>query len=270
MLGSPRPSSSRSCCLPLIPLASGDNSGTAVVAAYGTAIGEQKTILLPDGSEVVLNTDTKISIAYTEHARVLHLLRGELHVDVVDDPNRPLSVIAGDRIVQAVGTSFRVEITAQNHVEVLVTDGKVIIGVQPAAAMAAPEPGEDRPMLVPPVLSQVDVNIVDVDFVDAGEALVLGVSDEAVKAVTADEIEMQLSWKEGRLVFRSEPLVEVLAEVERYTTVEFILLDEKLRTCILTGRYRVGDVDGLLSSLEGNFSIAHEYDDEGRVLLSSL
>lgn len=235
-----------------------------VTAAYETVIGEQKTVLLPDGTQLVLNTDSELRVAYTEAARVLHLARGELHVNVAEDIARPLSVIAGDKIVQALGTEFSVQITDDQHIEVLVTEGKVVVGVQPARNRTSPE-DQDSQVPVPPVLSQTNVNTVD-----AGEALVLGVPDEVVTPVTADEIEVELSWKKGRLIFRSEPLADALAEVERYTTVEFILLDEELKAQRLTGRFRAGDVDTLLALLEANFRIGHEFDGDDRVLLSSL
>ena len=237
---------------------------TIVAATYETVVGEQKTLLLPDGTEVVLNTNSRLRVSYSDRSRVLYLTRGEVHVDVAEDSARPLSVIAGDRIVQALGTEFSVQITEEQHVEVLVTEGKVVVGVQPAGIH--PLPGNHEPdVLVPPVLAQTQDNTVD-----AGEALVLGAPDESVTAVSADEIEVELSWKDGRLIFRSEPLADALAEVERYTTVEFVLLDDRLKTQTLSGRFRAGDVETLLALLETNFRIGHEFDGDDRVLLSSL
>ena len=240
-------------------------SPAAVAASYETAVGEQKTVLLPDGSELVMNTNSRLRVAYTDGARVLHLVRGELHVAVAPDPARPFSVVAGDRIVQALGTEFSVQITERNLVEILVTEGKVVVGVQPVRHRSPSGPDEPQPLEIPPVLAQSEGNTVD-----AGQTLVLGVPDETVTALSADEIEVELSWKKGRLIFKSLPLAEALAEVERYTTVEFVLLDEELRTQKLSGRFRAGDVDTLLALLEANFRIGHEFDGEQRVLLSSL
>ncbi len=235
-------------------------------AAYETAIGEQKTVLLPDGSEVVLNTNSQLSVTFTPSARVLRLARGEILVRVAKDESRPLSVVAGDRIVQAKGTEFTVEITEDQYVEVLVTEGRVVVGIQPSSPGLPDTVNTDADSFaLPPVLAQLADNTLS-----AGEELTLGAPDTVKKAVTADEIEVKLSWKEGRLIFRSEPLEKALQEVERYTTVEFVLLDEGLKSEVVSGIFQTGDVETLLVSLRANFNITHKFDGENRVLLSSL
>ena len=99
-------------------------------AKYATEIGKQKVILLPDGSEVVLNTNSQLIVKFTPTARLLQLVRGEIHVKAAEDASRPLSVIAGEQIVQAVGTEFTVEITEDEEIELIVTEGKVVVGVK--------------------------------------------------------------------------------------------------------------------------------------------
>lgn len=222
---------------------------------YETAVGEQSTIVLPDGTVVVLNTDTLLQLNYSPAARIVELARGEIHVDVAEAPNRPFSVIAGDRILQAVGTSFSVEITDDQHVELVVTEGRVVVGDH--------SPRRASPNL--PVLVQSADNTVS-----AGEEVILGLPDAVITPVSPDEIEVKLAWREGRLIFLDEPLEDALAEVERYTTVEFVFLDESLKRHSVTGRFRAGDVDSLLIALRMNLSIANERSDDGRVLLSSL
>lgn len=76
-------------------------------------------------------------------------------------------------------------------------------------------------------------------------------------------------WKTGRLVFRSEPLQKALDEVERYTTVEFVILDDELKAEVVSGIFRTVDVEGLLASLELNGRRAHKFDNDNCVLLCS-
>lgn len=240
----------------------GDRAPSTMSAAYETAVGERKTVLLPDASEVVLNTDSQVAVTFTPSARVLRLARGELLVRVAADRARPLSVVAGDRIIQAIGTEFVVEITEDRQVELLVTEGRVVIGIRPPAPLR----GSDGPdsVVLPPELTPGEGNIVS-----TGESVILAAAGAVRKTLPSDDIEVELSWREGRLVFRSEPLEQALREVERYTTVEFVILEESLRARTLSGRFRAGDVETLLLSLRANFGITHEYDGESRVLLSS-
>ncbi len=235
-------------------------SGTASIVDHNnifeTAIGEQSTVTLSDGSVVVLNTNSLVHVAYSANARVLRLQRGEMHVDVADDASRPFSVMAGDRIVQAVGTAFSVEITDDKKIELVVTEGKVVVGIHTPS---------NAPSSIPPLLAQSSTNTVA-----AGEEMVLGVPDETATPVSPEEIEVKLSWREGRLIFNGEPLEAALAEVERYTTVEFVFMEDGIKTREVTGRFRAGDVEGLLIALRINFDITHERSEDGRVLLSSL
>ena len=223
---------------------------------YKTEIGEQTTESLADGSILAVNTNSLVRVEFSSHARVLRLERGEIHVEVAEDTERPFSVIAGGRIVQAIGTAFSVEITDDQQIELVVTEGKVVVGVS----------GLDGPPVgAPPRLVQSSTNTVQ-----AGEELVLGAPEETVKSVSAEDIEVKLSWREGRLIFRGEPLDAALAEVERYTTVQFVFLDDDIRTREVVGRFRADDVESLLLALRLNFDIAYEHVDDGRVLLSSL
>ena len=61
---------------------------------YRTAVGEQRTIGLPDESTVLLNTDTRLTIDFSGGGRIVRLDRGEAHFEVAHDPTRPFIVWA--------------------------------------------------------------------------------------------------------------------------------------------------------------------------------
>ncbi|WP_457832782.1 FecR domain-containing protein, partial [Staphylococcus aureus] len=52
---------------------------------YATAIGEQRTIRLADGSKVMLDTDTVLTVAFEEKARRISLARGQAYFTVAHD-----------------------------------------------------------------------------------------------------------------------------------------------------------------------------------------
>ena len=224
---------------------------------YETAVGEQSTVNLPDGSQVVLNTSSRIEVDYTDEYRLLRLERGEIHVQVAEDKARPLSVIAGENIVQAVGTAFSLEITSDQQIELVVTEGKVLVGVRQA-------PGDSTGETKPVVLDPSSVTVV------AGEELILGDPEEDVIEVSPEEIEIKLSWRQGNLIFRGESLEDAMTEIGRYTTVQFVILDDDLKKVQVAGLFKAGDVEGLLTTLRDNFNITYQRTEDGKILLTSL
>ena len=73
--------------------------------------GGQELVRLDDGSRVSLNTDSRIAILYSDGERRVRLDRGEAMFEVARNPARPFVVIAGNKSVTAIGTSFIVRKT---------------------------------------------------------------------------------------------------------------------------------------------------------------
>ena len=87
-----------------------------------------------------------------------------------------------------------------------------------------------------------------------------------VQGLDPTEIEVQLSWQHGMLVFDGEPLEAVLLEIGRYTTVVFAP-DASIRSVRVGGYFRAGDVDGLLLALRESFDIDSRQTADGRIAL---
>jgi transmembrane sensor len=227
---------------------------------FETAVGEQSTIKLPDGSELTLNTDSLIHAMYSENQRTLVLERGEVNVKVAHDKSRPFNVYVGDKLVQAVGTEFNLEITSDQRIELIVTEGKVLVGLHdgfivPAELSKLAKPAPSLPK--------------SPRMIEAGELLVLNDVENDIEQLEPEEIEVKLSWRGGDLVFRGESLAEAISEIERYTPVEFVILGEDLKKVRVAGLFKAGDVDGLLTTLRENFDITYERISEEKIILTS-
>ncbi|MGS2723922.1 FecR family protein [Porticoccus sp. GXU_MW_L64] len=222
---------------------------------YQTAVGESSSIELPDGTLLALNTNTSVRVNYTQNQRLLVLEHGEINVDVAHDEARPLSVVVGDQIIQAVGTQFNIELTSEQKIELVVTDGKVLVGINE-------KPIEGSIYSHPVVLPD------NATPVSKGQQLVLGAAEQTVEIIEAADIEVKLSWRDGNLVFRGESLENAVAEVSRYTSVEFVFRDEDLKAVRIAGLFKAGDVNGLLQALRENFDISYERND-GKIVLGA-
>src|SRR5580698_2030749 len=94
-----------------------------------TGPSEQRIVDLSDGSQVTLDANSRVVIQFDEAVRKITLKRGEALFDVAKDRSRPFVVIAGDRKVIAVGTSFEVrrEDPAGSTFAVTLVEGHVAI-----------------------------------------------------------------------------------------------------------------------------------------------
>jgi transmembrane sensor len=221
--------------------------------AYKTAIGESKTIELPDRSTVKLNTNSALQVTYTADNRLLELQAGEIHVEVAHDTSRPLSVLAHDQIIQAVGTAFNVQMK-QQEVELIVTDGKVII-----AKLANKSPVLAKSLIMPR----------DSMTVSKGQIASLSSLRTTLDNIESSDIKANLSWQQGNLVFKGESLEEAMAEVSRYTAIEFQFSDDAIKNIKIAGRFKTGDINGLIGALNQNFKIKTDRLPNNVILLRS-
>lgn len=226
-----------------------------VEGVYETAVGEHSNVNLPDGSQLVLNTNSRVTVKYSENHRIFLLERGEMNIEVAHDKNRPLSVMAGNKVVQAVGTAFNVRLHSESEVALLVTDGKVRV-----AKKAAPTSINNI------IAERLPDNAM---AVSKGEKVVLGAQQEVIAKVDESEIIAKLSWRQGNLVFRGETLAEALIEINRYTSVQFELADVSIKNERIAGLFKAGDVDGLLVALEQNFNIHNQRIGTTKIRLSA-
>lgn len=241
----------------VLPIVNPSSSIASMQATYQTRVGENTTIELPDSSKLVLNTNSFVVVRYSAAARVIELQRGEINIDVAHDTSRPLSVIAGGKIIQAVGTAFNVDLR-KDHVELIVTDGKVLVGSNP---------GDEPPaeQLLSKRLPQSSLAISKGEWVDLDPK---GKAREQVQQMDAVELAASLSWRSGNLIFRGENLEDALTEISRYTDIQFELADDaKLKEIHVAGMFKTGDVNGLLEIFRTNFNISHERLSRDKILL---
>ena len=226
---------------------------------YATAVGQQKTISLSDGSSIQLNTDSQVQVMYSDGSRSLRLLRGEALFSVMPSPSRPFEVYAADSVVRAVGTAFAVHLQG-SKVDVTVTKGAVDVAeaatVQTEASRAPTEP-------VPVTRSLARMK--------AGETTRLGSGSDHIEVhhLAEPDLQRRMAWQEGYLAFSGEPLSQVIEQVNRYSTVQLEVEDPKVASIAIGGRFRIGDLDGVLDVLHTNFGIQAHQVNEHNIRLES-
>ena len=230
-----------------------------------TSVGNHRTVVLTDGSEVKLSSNSQLEVNYTRDMRRVRLLKGEAYFTVAHDKSMPFVVFAQEKYVRAVGTEFAVRMTGQD-LDVLVTSG--VVELSEAAALpsqvgsAAPVPAVSEP-LTPMTLRAGQGVTVSLEK-DLGR-----VAASAIVVHSEREMQRTLAWREGLLDFSRTPLKNVVAEVNRHSALQIEIADPALGELQFDGIFRVGQVDQLLDALGDTFDIKVERVDANHVRLSS-
>jgi transmembrane sensor len=241
---------------------------------YITSIGEHSTHILDDGSVLSLNSNSQVEVNYTLNKRVINLLRGEAHFDVIPNPTRPFEVYAGNRMVKAVGTAFSVY-RLKNNIEVLVTEGKVDLAIIESTLLVMPESSPDDSITLEQKLaaSPLENTVTVIASLEAGQSISIPISSKSLDTPVVEyaqgDLVRKLSWLDGRLVFAGESLEEVVAEVSRHTPLLIEVTDPELRKLRIGGQFQVGETDALFDVLESGFGVKITRINNGHVQLNA-
>lgn len=205
---------------------------------YVTQSGERSTIRLADGSQLVLNFATELDVRIDRKTRSVTLRKGEALFTVARDDRRPFRVVAGDGEVTALGTRFQVRNEAK-YVAITLLEGRVAVDRPKTREHVQLKPGDQ------------------VSFTEAALAMRRRIVDPEVAA----------AWTTGRLLFRSTPLSEALAEVNRYAATQIRLADPALSNLPISGTFEIGDGPSVASALEALLPVQAIENSEGEVLL---
>lgn len=210
-----------------------------------TETGGQRKLSLPDGSSVDLNTDTAVEVVFTAAERRVRLRHGEAQFSVAKNRQRPFVVEVAGVDIRAVGTAFNVRLRP-GAVEVIVTEGKVrVADTQKGTSLLVALTSAEESLLV------------------AGERVLIGVTasspvPETAAPLSPPEIKRALAWQERRLIFDGTPLVEVVAEFNRYNRQKLVIADARLNERQFGGTFTVSNQEAFVRLLESRFGVTAE------------
>jgi transmembrane sensor len=187
--------------------------------AYATNFGGISNAMLPDRTQLALNSATSVRFEETQSQRVLWLESGEAFFDVAHDSRRPFTVHSGEQSVTVVGTRFSVERQTGKMI-VTVLDGKVRVG------------GADGPMLV------------------RGQSAIASGSSTLIRTEAPEVLERRLSWRTGMLAFTDTPIREAAAQFNRYNERKIIVMDDGVGSTKVGGSFNPVNEDQFVEILQ--------------------
>jgi transmembrane sensor len=207
--------------------------------AAGTTIstgrGELRLVPLKDGSTVMLNTDTSITIHDGADERRVVLLNGEAFFSIARGRTKPLVVEVDGRRLTTAQAMFNLRKLRGAPVNLLVHQGEV--------RLTAPSWGDQRMVTV-----KTDMKL---DF--AEPRLFRSSPSERPSPVSSDAVTRGLAWLEGKIAFEGETLQTAADSFARYSDTRIQIRDTSLAREPVTGLFAANDPAGFSRAVAAIF-----------------
>ena len=205
-----------------------------------TSKGVKSEVILPDGSKVVLNADSKLTYPkkFSDSTRNVTLI-GEAFFDIEHNSNRPFIVDANEIKIKVLGTTFNVKSYSKDEkIETTLVSGKVELIKH----------SDTTPIELAP--SQKGI------FYKSQNKL-------KIEEVNSSNI---IAWKEGTLIFKNTSMSQVAIDLERKYNVKFIINSQKLLNYEYTGTFDNLTINEVLKLLVISSPIKYVIKDEKVIL----
>ena len=199
------------------------------MADQRTGVGERRQIVLEDGSQLQLNSNSAVDVKFDGHQRVIELLQGELWVDVAKDAQRPFVIRTDQGTATALGTRYLVKRAQNGTTVVTVVESNVAVK------------GESS--------TGVNVAAGQRSILDHGRAQ----PPQAIGDTDPD------AWTRGLLKVNDQPLSDVLQTLASYRHGMVRFDPQALQNLRVSGVFKLDDTAAALSSLADNLPIQVQY-----------
>lgn len=195
-------------------------------ADYATRTGERRQVLLADGSQLLLNTGSRIDISFTASQRQVMLRQGEIAITTARDPasSRPFSVLTRHGQILALGTRFNVRLY----------DSHTQVSVQQHAVQVQPDQARQQ-----------------VQRIDAGQVLTFTASAAGSPVQASSEA---TAWTQGKLITIEWRLEDLINELARYRP-GYLGCAPEVAELKVTGAFVLADTDAVLANLQSSLPI---------------
>ncbi|MEN8249729.1 MAG: FecR domain-containing protein [Bacteroidota bacterium] len=183
-----------------------NNNYTSII----TENGQRSKVVLPDSSIVWLNSGTTLSYHdnFSQNKREV-TLNGQAFFEVAHNKERPFTVQCNDLVVSVLGTKFDVEAYPEiGKISVVLKSGKVGLTHQKIASFSY--------------------------TMSPGEMAEFNLSDNKMN-ISYPDVEKYSAWKDGILIFKNEPMKEVIDKLRRWYNVDIVVKDQEVYNSVFTG-----------------------------------
>ncbi|MBO9611228.1 MAG: FecR domain-containing protein [Dyadobacter sp.] len=231
-------------CLFLVGIGAFMGRDILTYGRYETAFGEQSKFLLADGTEVVLNANSRLKVprwGFGKSTRHVYL-EGEAEFSVRHTVDHQYFKVhnADNSLITVLGTEF-VVYTRAKQTSVVLNKGKVELS----------SPGSEQALTMSP-----------------GDRATIETSGEiVVEKLSKQQLAQHSAWKEHRFVFDDTPLREVAVKIHELFGVEVKIKDKGLAARTATGSFPAKNAEELLTIMSYMYNFEIQKTDDKVILI---
>ncbi len=226
-------------------------------SVVATKQGSRTKILLPDGTSVWLNGNSKLIYNNQHYGETLRevTLTGEAYFDVVKNAAKPFVIYTIAMNIKVLGTAFNVKSYASEKTsETSLIRGSIEVTLINKA---------NRKIMLKPNEKITVSNIKEAKAITASissqpqKQIPDSFKDVAVAPLKFDAKEKtfkEIAWKENKLMFKNESLESIAVMLERWFGQPVEIRDEKLKQLQFTGNFHDENILQVLQALQASYN----------------
>jgi ferric-dicitrate binding protein FerR (iron transport regulator) len=221
------------------------NNYNEIIAKRGT----KTKIILPDGSQVWLNSDSKLSYGARFNDTIREVsLEGEAYFDVIKDKKRPFIVLTNALNIRVLGTAFNIKSYAQDAtIETTLIRGMIEVRKNN-------EPATKKIVLIPNeklIYNKSEALLVRPN----NEQNTIAKKLEALSITTLsknipDSSRVETAWIYGRLVFDGDSFVTLAEKMERWYNIKITIQNQSISNNRFSGVFEKENVEEAFKALQ--------------------
>ncbi|MEX0721170.1 MAG: FecR domain-containing protein [Balneolaceae bacterium] len=201
--------------------------------------GQKGSLTLSDGTKVLINSDSKITLPNVFKADVREVyLEGEAYFDVAENPDKPFIIYTRGTVVQVLGTSFSIRAFPEEEtIQTVVEEGVVSFRE------------EKQP---------VDEGVI----LTAGKLGRFNLDKKDMVTENVEDMDLYLSWKDGYLKFQKASMKEVRRQLERKYDIKVDFHSEEIGQLQLTAELKSRSLNNVLETISMSLGLQYKLDQD--------
>ncbi|MCD2422994.1 DUF4974 domain-containing protein [Niabella pedocola] len=230
------------------------DAGNTVPNLVATKKGNKTNIVLPDGTKVWVNADSRLVYApsFGQDTREVELV-GEAYFDVVHDAKRPFIVHTSNIDVRVLGTVFNVRSYADEpSTQTTLIRGSVQVSLKHA---------KDKKIMLAPGEKLVVQNAYPEQPLQEGREHLPQIELLAIKTNPVDSFSAETEWVNNKLVFDKDHLEQIIPVLERWYNIKIVCRNKPV-TQTFSGTFENDKLEDVLQSLQLSAGIRYKIEKE--------